>query len=92
MDRYDAHEIEPKWQAVWEAERAFYVDDPEPVSLLAEVPPLSLLQETAASRQQATATRAMRVRGTAGSSRQFSRRRTSPGATVGALETGGGAP
>src|ERR1044071_2242820 len=30
MDPYDAHSIESKWQAVWEAERAFYVDNPEP--------------------------------------------------------------
>ena len=30
MDRYDAHAIEAKWQDVWEAERAFYTDDPEP--------------------------------------------------------------
>ncbi len=30
MDRYDPHEIEPKWQAVWEAEQSFHVDDPAP--------------------------------------------------------------
>src|ERR1044071_2179820 len=30
MDPYDAHSIESKWQAVWEAERAFYVDNPGP--------------------------------------------------------------
>jgi leucyl-tRNA synthetase len=30
MDGYDAHSIERKWQAVWEAERAFYVDNPHP--------------------------------------------------------------
>jgi leucyl-tRNA synthetase len=29
MDAYDAHAIEGKWQAVWEAERAFYVDNPQ---------------------------------------------------------------
>jgi len=28
MDSYDAHAIERKWQEVWEAERAFYVDNP----------------------------------------------------------------
>jgi leucyl-tRNA synthetase len=28
MDAYDALAIEGKWQAVWEAERAFYVDNP----------------------------------------------------------------
>jgi leucyl-tRNA synthetase len=30
MDRYDPQTIEPKWQRVWEDERAFYVDNPEP--------------------------------------------------------------
>jgi len=30
MDGYDAHEIEAKWQAVWEAEQAFHVADPRP--------------------------------------------------------------
>ncbi len=30
MDGYDARAIETKWQAVWEAERAFYVANPEP--------------------------------------------------------------
>jgi leucyl-tRNA synthetase len=30
MDDYDAHVIEPKWQATWEAERAFYVENPPP--------------------------------------------------------------
>jgi leucyl-tRNA synthetase len=30
MERYDPATIEPKWQQVWEAERAFYVDNPEP--------------------------------------------------------------
>ena len=30
MDGYDAHEIEAKWQAVWEAEQAFHAPDPEP--------------------------------------------------------------
>jgi leucyl-tRNA synthetase len=30
MDAYDPQSIESKWQAVWEAERAFYVDNPEP--------------------------------------------------------------
>ena len=30
MDRYDAHEIEAKWQAVWEDEQAFHAPDPEP--------------------------------------------------------------
>jgi leucyl-tRNA synthetase len=28
MDRYDPQQIEPKWQQVWEAARAFYVDNP----------------------------------------------------------------
>jgi leucyl-tRNA synthetase len=28
MDAYDPAEVERKWQEVWEAERAFYVDDP----------------------------------------------------------------
>src|SRR4051812_17267093 len=28
MDAYEAHEIEPKWQRVWEDSRAFYVDNP----------------------------------------------------------------
>jgi len=30
MDGYHAHEIEQKWQSVWEAEQAFHADDPEP--------------------------------------------------------------
>jgi leucyl-tRNA synthetase len=30
MDAYDAQTIERKWQAVWEAERAFAAEDPEP--------------------------------------------------------------
>src|SRR3954449_1467906 len=30
MDAYDAGTIEPKWQQVWEAERAFAVDNPSP--------------------------------------------------------------
>jgi leucyl-tRNA synthetase len=30
MERYEPQKIEPKWQEVWEAERAFYVDNPEP--------------------------------------------------------------
>jgi leucyl-tRNA synthetase len=30
MDTYDPKAIEAKWQQVWEAERAFYTDDPEP--------------------------------------------------------------
>jgi leucyl-tRNA synthetase len=30
MERYDPKTIEPKWQAVWEAERAFYTPNPEP--------------------------------------------------------------
>ena len=30
MDRYEPEKIEPKWQEVWEAERAFYVPNPEP--------------------------------------------------------------
>jgi len=30
MDRYDAEQVEAKWQPVWEAERAFHVDNPEP--------------------------------------------------------------
>jgi leucyl-tRNA synthetase len=36
MDAYDAHAIEPKWQAVWEDERAFFVDNPAPGEPLAE--------------------------------------------------------
>ena len=28
MDRYDAEKVEAKWQPVWEAERAFHVDNP----------------------------------------------------------------
>ena len=28
MDRYDPQTIEPKWQRVWEDERAFYVENP----------------------------------------------------------------
>jgi leucyl-tRNA synthetase len=32
MDRYDPQAIEPKWQRVWEDERAFYVPNPEPGS------------------------------------------------------------
>jgi leucyl-tRNA synthetase len=27
---YDAHEIERRWQSVWEAEQSFHVDNPEP--------------------------------------------------------------
>ncbi len=30
MEKYDPATIEPKWQQVWEAERAFYVHNPEP--------------------------------------------------------------
>jgi leucyl-tRNA synthetase len=30
MEKYEPATIEPKWQQVWEAERAFYVDNPEP--------------------------------------------------------------
>jgi leucyl-tRNA synthetase len=30
MDRYDAHEIESKWQKVWADEQAFAVPNPEP--------------------------------------------------------------
>jgi leucyl-tRNA synthetase len=30
MDAYDPHAIEPKWQQVWAAERAFAVRNPEP--------------------------------------------------------------
>jgi leucyl-tRNA synthetase len=30
MQAYDPKAIEAKWQRVWEAERAFYVEDPEP--------------------------------------------------------------
>jgi leucyl-tRNA synthetase len=30
MDEYDAHAIERKWQAVWDAERAFAVENPDP--------------------------------------------------------------
>jgi leucyl-tRNA synthetase len=30
METYDPQTIEAKWQQVWEAERAFYTDDPEP--------------------------------------------------------------
>jgi leucyl-tRNA synthetase len=30
MDKYDPQTIEKKWQEVWEAERAFYVPNPEP--------------------------------------------------------------
>jgi leucyl-tRNA synthetase len=32
MDGYDPKAIEPKWQRVWEDERAFYVSNPEPGS------------------------------------------------------------
>jgi len=30
MEKYEPQIIEPKWQEVWEAERAFYVSNPEP--------------------------------------------------------------
>jgi len=30
MEKYDPQKIEPKWQEAWEAERAFYVSNPEP--------------------------------------------------------------
>jgi leucyl-tRNA synthetase len=30
MEKYEPQAIEAKWQQVWEAERAFYTDDPEP--------------------------------------------------------------
>ena len=30
MEKYEPATIEPKWQEVWEAERAFYVKNPEP--------------------------------------------------------------
>ena len=30
MEKYDPKAIEAKWQRVWEDERAFYVDNPEP--------------------------------------------------------------
>src|SRR5471032_620106 len=36
MDEYDAHAIERKWQAVWEAERAFAVASPSPGEALPE--------------------------------------------------------
>jgi leucyl-tRNA synthetase len=32
MDKYDPQTIETKWQEAWEAERAFYVSNPEPGS------------------------------------------------------------
>ena len=32
MDEYDAHAIERKWQAVWDAERAFAVENPQPAA------------------------------------------------------------
>jgi leucyl-tRNA synthetase len=32
MEKYEPAKIEPKWQEVWEAERAFYVSNPEPGS------------------------------------------------------------
>src|SRR6266550_1200018 len=32
MDKYDPQTIERRWQEVWEAERAFYVPNPEPGS------------------------------------------------------------
>src|SRR5436190_7027189 len=35
MDRYDPQTIEPKWQQAWEAERAFYVPNPDPGELAA---------------------------------------------------------
>jgi leucyl-tRNA synthetase len=36
MDEYDPHTIEKKWQAVWEAERAFAVENPSPGGVLPE--------------------------------------------------------
>jgi leucyl-tRNA synthetase len=30
MEKYEPRKIEPKWQQAWEAERAFYVSNPEP--------------------------------------------------------------
>jgi leucyl-tRNA synthetase len=36
MDEYDAHAIEQKWQAVWEAEGAFAVENPAPGEELPE--------------------------------------------------------
>src|SRR5215210_6051296 len=30
MERYEPHDIEPKWQAVWEAEKAWQTPNPEP--------------------------------------------------------------
>jgi len=30
MDAYEPEKIERKWQEVWEAERAFYIPNPEP--------------------------------------------------------------
>jgi leucyl-tRNA synthetase len=36
MDEYDAQTIEEKWQAVWEAERAFMVENPAPGEELPE--------------------------------------------------------
>jgi len=38
MDSYDAQAIERKWQAAWEAERAFYVDNPPPGGAAEERP------------------------------------------------------
>jgi leucyl-tRNA synthetase len=35
MDRYDPQTIEPKWQQAWEAERAFYVPNPDSGELVA---------------------------------------------------------
>jgi leucyl-tRNA synthetase len=36
MDAYEPETIERKWQEVWEGERAFYVDNPEPGTAPAE--------------------------------------------------------
>ena len=36
MDAYDAQTIEEKWQAVWDEERAFAVENPTPGGVLPE--------------------------------------------------------
>ncbi len=44
MERYEPQRIEKKWQAVWEAEKAFYAENPQPGELLDEAPKSYVLE------------------------------------------------
>jgi len=44
MERYEPQRIEKKWQAVWEAEKAFYAQSPQPGKLSDEAPKSYVLE------------------------------------------------